>query len=156
LEIVFRDIGIIRTEFEKKDGIPIQAFFGCDHAGEIEIYPQYTEGLKDLDGFSHIHLVYYFNRHDDYSLTVVPYMDTEERGIFSTRAPVRPNGIGLSLVELVSIKKNIIHFRGVDILNNTPLLDIKPYYREIDTRDNVKCGWLDAVKKKRTVSDERF
>lgn len=156
MEIIFKEIGIIKTEFDNKAGIPIQAAYGSDHCGEIKLYPEYTDGLKDLDGFSHIHLIYYFDRHKDYSLHVVPYMDKSERGLFATRAPKRPNGIGLSLVELVSVENNIIHFRGVDIMNNTPLLDIKPFYNEVDTRCNARCGWLDDVKKNGTVSDSRF
>lgn len=156
MEINFQPIGIIKTKFDKKEGIPIQARFGEDYQGIVELNPIYVEGLKDLDGFSHLHLIYNFHRHNDFSLIVKPYMDEVERGLFATRAPKRPNGIGLSLVELIKIEGNKIYFKGVDMLDGTPLLDIKPYYRDIDYRDNIRSGWLDKVKDRRTISDDRF
>ena len=149
-------IGIIKTPFEEKAGVPIQAKVGEEFCGQIILNEEYIDGLKDLDGFSHIHLIFHFNRHDNHSLTVTPYMDDTPRGLFATRAPKRPNPIGLSLVEIIDIKDNIINFRGVDILNNTPLLDIKPYYHDFDSRENAKAGWLDRVKKRRKISDDRF
>jgi len=155
-EIEIKSIGIITTEFEEKAGIPIQAGVGEKHIGKITLDPKYSEGLKDLDGFSHVHLLYHFNRHDNYSLVVKPYMDDTERGLFSTRAPKRPNPIGLSLVEVLKVESNTIIFRGVDILNNTPLIDIKPYYHDFDSRKNSRAGWLDQVKNRRTISDDRF
>ena len=151
-----KPIGIIKTQFEEKVGVPIQAKNGEDYIGHIEVNNEYVQGLKDLDGFSHIHLLYHLNRHDDYSLLVKPYMDDTSRGLFATRAPKRPNQIGLSLVEIIKIEDNVITFKGVDMLNNTPLLDIKPYYHEFDSRENSKAGWLDKVKNKRTVADNRF
>ncbi|MCK5884291.1 MAG: tRNA (N6-threonylcarbamoyladenosine(37)-N6)-methyltransferase TrmO [Bacteriovoracaceae bacterium] len=149
-------IGIIKTNFDCKSGVPIQAAFGADHFGKVILNSEYADGLKDLDGFSHIHLVYHFNRHEEYKLIVRPYMDDTPRGLFATRAPKRPNGIGLSLVEIEKIEENIIYFKGVDILDNTPLLDIKPYYRQIDSRENATCGWLDEAQKINPISDDRF
>jgi tRNA-Thr(GGU) m(6)t(6)A37 methyltransferase TsaA len=154
--ITFSPIGTIRTPFESKSGIPIQSAVGGDTTGKVVLDAQFVDGLKDLDGFSHVHLIYVFDRHDDYALQVRPYMDETPRGLFATRAPKRPNAIGLSLVEIISIDHNEILFRGVDMLNNTPLLDIKPYFGEFDTRPNARCGWLDAVQRRRTISDDRF
>jgi tRNA-Thr(GGU) m(6)t(6)A37 methyltransferase TsaA len=154
--IEMNPIGIIHTEFTKKAGIPIQSFGGMDYKGTIELKPEFTEGLKDIDGFSHLHLLYFFDQHNSYDMLVTPYMDTVKRGLFATRAPKRPNGIGLSLVELVSVEKNIIHFRGVDMLDKTPLLDIKPYFTDFDSRVDARCGWLDTVKKRNIISDDRF
>ncbi len=151
-----KPIGIIKTQFEEKVGVPIQPINGEEHTGHIELNAKYTQGLQDLNEFSHIHLLYHFNRHEDYSLLVKPYMDDTPRGIFATRAPKRPSQIGLSLVEIVKIEKNIITFKGVDILNNTPLLDIKPYYHDFDSRENSKAGWLDRAKNRRKVADDRF
>lgn len=146
-EIRLKPIGIIKTPFKEKTGVPIQAKVGEDFLGTIEVYEEFAEGLKDLEGFSHIHILYHFHRHTNYSLVVKPYMDEVSRGLFSTRAPKRPNPIGLSLVKIVEIKGCIIKFQGVDILNETPLLDIKPYYHDFDSRNNAKAGWLDKVKK---------
>lgn len=151
-----KPIGIIKTQFEDKVGVPIQPKNGENYIGHIELNKEYVQGLKDLDGFSHIHLLYHLNRHEDYSLIVKPYMDDTPRGLFATRAPKRPNQIGLSLVEIVEIKENIITFKGVDMLNNTPLFDIKPYYHDFDSRENSKSGWLDNVKNRRKVADDRF
>jgi tRNA-Thr(GGU) m(6)t(6)A37 methyltransferase TsaA len=154
--ITMKPIGIIHTEFTEKKGIPIQASFGVQHEGTIEIFLEFAEGLKDLEGFSHLHLLTHFNQHDSYDMIVTPYMDETPRGLYATRAPKRPNGIGLSLVELISVDENIIHFRGVDMLDNTPLLDIKPYYTKVDCRPTARCGWLDEVDKPNTISDDRF
>lgn len=155
-DLSLKYIGLINTSFEKKAGVPIQAMAGEEHTGTITLYPEYLDGLKDLDGFSHIHLLYHFNRHNNYSLIVKPYMDDNLRGLFATRAPKRPNPIGLSLVEIIKIDNNVITFKGVDILNNTPLLDIKPYYHDFDSREHSKSGWLDKVKNRRIISDDRF
>jgi tRNA-Thr(GGU) m(6)t(6)A37 methyltransferase TsaA len=155
-KIIIQPIGIIKTDFNNKSGIPIQAKLGRNYFGIIELDKKYEEGLKDLEGFSHIHLIIHLNRHTDYELTVIPYMDNTPHGIFATRAPKHPNLLGLSLVEIVSIKENIITFKGVDILNNTPLIDIKPYYHDFDSVENSKSGWLDSITNRREISDDRF
>lgn len=152
----FAPIGLIQTEFEEKTGVPIQATFGKDRIGKIQIKQEYSEGLKDLSEISHIFLIYHFNRHNDFKMIVTPYMDDTPRGLFATRAPKRPNGIGLSLVEILSIEENTITFRGVDMLNNTPLLDIKPFVPDIDFVENAKSGWYEKVKNKPRLSDDRF
>lgn len=154
--VLLTPIGIIKTPFKEKSGVPIQAKVGESIEGYIEIAQEYVDGLADLNEFSHIHIIFHFNQHNSYKLSVTPYMDHVPRGLFSTRAPTRPNPIGLSLVELVSIEKNIIRFKGVDMLDNTPVLDIKPYFADFDSRQNTRSGWLDRVKKRRTISDDRF
>ena len=155
--ITLEPIGVINTPFREKNGVPIQARYGDEYIGEVTIDERFVPGLKDLDGFSHIHLIYYFNQHTDYQLEVVPYMDKTPRGLFATRAPKRPNGIGMSLVKLLSIEGNTIRFSGVDMLDGSPLLDIKPYYRDIDERPDAVCGWLEkGAERSRRISDSRF
>ncbi len=138
-----KPIGVIRTPFKEVRGVPIQASVAKDAEGVVEVYPEYVDGLKDLDVFSHIILIYYFHLIKEYSLLVKPYLDTDLRGLFSTRAPSRPNPIGLSVVRLMEVKDDILHVRDVDIVDGTPLLDIKPYIPEFDVRENVRIGWLE-------------
>lgn len=151
-----KPVGVINTLFEQKSGVPIQSVFGKEHEGTITIFPEYCDGLKDLSEISHIYLLFHFNQHNDYSMVVKPYMDETPRGLFATRAPKRPSGIGLSIVEIIKIENNKIFFKGVDMLNNTPLLDIKPYVPEIDCHPTAKSGWYEKVKNKNRVSDDRF
>jgi len=138
-----KPIGVIHTPFKEARGVPIQASVAKDVEGVVEVYPEYVDGLKDLDGFSHIILIYYFHLIKEYSLVVKPYLDTDLRGLFSTRAPSRPNPIGLSVVRLMEVKGNILHVRDVHIVDGTPLLDIQPYIPEFDVRENVRIGWLE-------------
>ncbi|MBN1502306.1 tRNA (N6-threonylcarbamoyladenosine(37)-N6)-methyltransferase TrmO [Candidatus Woesearchaeota archaeon] len=145
-----KPIGIIRTEFQTKDNIPIQGRL-FKHKGKIEVFPEYQEGLKDLDGFSHIILIYKFHKSKGYKLRVKPFLENREKGVFATRAPRRPNPIGLTIVKLIKITDNIIEVEGVDMLDKTPLLDIKPYVPQFDHED-IKIGWL----KDKFVSDSRF
>ncbi len=152
----FNSIGTIYTDFLEKAGVPIQATFGKSHEGRIIIKEEFKDGLKDLNEISHVFLIYHFNQHKDYQMIVKPYMDETPRGLFSTRAPKRPNGIGLSLVEILKIEDNIIYFKGVDMLNETPLLDIKPFIHDIDFAENSKSGWYEKVKDKPRLSDNRF
>ncbi len=151
-------IGIIHTPFTELAGMPIQPAGACGVKGTIEIFEEYKTGLKDLDGFSHIILLYHFHCSKGFNLHVVPFMDSEPRGVFATRAPKRPNAIGLSIVQLVKIENSILHIQNVDILDGSPLFDIKPYVPEFDHQTNVRTGWLDGVGK--TVSkrkaDNRF
>ena len=149
-------IGVINTSFEEKAGIPIQSSFGKEYEGRITLYPEYRDGLKDLSEISHVYLLYHFDRHCDFEMIVKPYMDENPRGLFATRAPKRPSGIGLSIVEITKIENDIIFFNGVDMLNNTPLIDIKPYIPEIDSHPNAKSGWYEKVKNKKRLSDDRF
>jgi tRNA-Thr(GGU) m(6)t(6)A37 methyltransferase TsaA len=151
-------IGIIHTPHKDPKGTPIQPTGATDYEGIIELEPKYLEGLKDLDGFSHIILLYHFHKSKQYNLTVKPYMDKEQRGLFATRYPARPNPIGLSVVRLNKIIENKLHILDVDMLNGTPLLDIKPFIPEIDNRENARIGWLEnkAHKMSETKSDGRI
>ena len=127
--------------------------------GSIVLDPAYAEGLADVDGFSHLTLVYCFDRIHAPALRVVPFMDTQERGIFATRAPKRPNRIGLSTVRLRSVQGCVLEIEDVDMLDGTPLLDIKPFYPRYDNRADVRLGWLERVKDlpvERLKADERF
>ena len=110
----------------------------------MELFPEYVKGLRDLAGFSHIVLIYHFHLSRPPSLLVRPYMDDVEHGVFATRAPSRPNPIGISVVRLVGIDGNVIHVRDVDIVDGTPLLDIKPYVPAFDVRETERIGWLAA------------
>lgn len=156
--IIFHPIGHIRSPFKTPEGMPIQPAGAKDVEGEIELYGALEEGLEDLDGFSHIILLYHFHQNNDFKLKVKPFMDTVERGLFSTRAPRRPNMIGMSTVELLGIEGNILKIRGVDVLDKTPLIDIKPYVAKFDAVPATRFGWLEenAVKSESIKSDERF
>ena len=140
--IEYNPIGIIHSPFKETKGVPIQG--ASDNTeGIVEVYPEYAEGLIDLEGFSHIILIYYFDRSKEEKLTSRPFLEDETHGIFAIRSPHRPNHIGFSIVKLESVKDGIITFSEVDILDGTPLLDIKPYVKHFDSRDNVKSGWVE-------------
>lgn len=138
--------------------MPIQPTGAIGVRGTVEVLPEYTEALKDLDGFSHIILLYHFHKSYTYSLSVVPFLDDKAHGVFATRAPKRPNQIGMSIVELERIEDNLLHIVNVDILDNTPLLDIKPYVKEFDYYEFSRSGWIEhgeySVESRK--SDERF
>jgi len=155
---VFRPIGIIYTPFKEIKNMPIQPVGGEGIKGTVEIFEEFRAGLKDLDGFSHIILLYHFHQSSGFDLHVVPFMDTVARGLFATRAPKRPNPIGLSIVQLDRIEAGILHIRNVDILDHTPLLDIKPYVPSFDAPENTKIGWIEKGKKTAITgrSDGRF
>jgi tRNA-Thr(GGU) m(6)t(6)A37 methyltransferase TsaA len=158
MEIVYRPIGIIRTPFKSKEGVPIQPVYGKGVKGYVEVFPEYVEGLKDLEGFSHLILVYHFHLSNGYKLLVKPYLDENLRGVFSTRAPRRPNPIGISIVRLIERVGSTLHISDVDMVDGTPLLDIKPYIPDFDNRTDVKIGWLERGlrESKRKISDGRF
>ena len=151
--IELKPIGLIHTPFPEPKGIPIQPAGGGGVKATIEIFPEYRDGLSDLDGFSHIILLYHLHKSEGYKLRIVPFMDTVERGLFSTRAPKRPNPIGLSVVQLNKIEDGILHIQNIDIVDGTPLLDIKPYVPEFDQQPEIRTGWLEEVRKR--VSDHR-
>jgi tRNA-Thr(GGU) m(6)t(6)A37 methyltransferase TsaA len=140
--VTFRPIGVIRTPFADAAGMPIQAVAAAGIAGSIELDPAYAEGLADLDGFSHLVLLYHLHRIDSARLTVIPFLDDQPHGVFATRSPARPNPIGLSTVRLVGIEGTTIRIEDVDILDGTPLLDIKPYVPQLDDRAEPRIGWL--------------
>jgi len=151
--IEFAPIGIVHSPFTELEDMPIQPKGAVGIKGTVEVFESFTEGLKDLEGFSHIILLYHFHRSRGYNLTVVPFLDTRPRGLFATRAPKRPNAIGLSIVQLDKIEEGVLHIQNVDILDSTPLLDIKPYVPEFDAPAAKRTGWLEKVKK--TVSSRR-
>jgi len=158
VEITYKAIGKIRSPFKKPEGTPIQPTAKGSADGKIKLLSEYKEGLKDLEGFSHLILLYHCHKAGEPSLTVKPFMEDRYHGIFSIRAPSRPNSIGLSIVGLEKIEDNILYIKDVDILDKTPLLDIKPYVPNFDRRDNVKIGWLEknVTKLSAMEDDGRF
>ena len=158
MKISYRPIGVIHSPFTDIEGMPIQPAGASGIQGAVEVFPEFAEGLRHLEGFSHIILLYHFHRVQEAKLVVTPFMDSHPRGVFATRAPKRPNPIGLSIVRLISIEQNILHIENVDILDGTPLLDIKPYVPEFDQPRADRVGWLEQsrgrVQSKR--SDGRF
>jgi tRNA-Thr(GGU) m(6)t(6)A37 methyltransferase TsaA len=157
-KIEYKPIGIIHSQFKEPKGTPIQPTAAKGVDGRVEVFPEYAEGLKDLEGFSHIILIYHFHLSKKSSLKVKPFMDNQIRGVFSTRAPSRPNPIGISAVRLIKIERNVLYIRDVDIVDGTPLLDIKPYVPEFDVRAVDKIGWLEKNVNKLSTSkdDGRF
>ncbi len=146
--IKYTQIGIIHSPFKKPQGTPIQSIASHNNDGTIEVFQEYCQGLEDLIDFSHLILVYDFHLSKKPSLLVKPFMDSQTHGVFSTRAPNRPNPIGISVVKLIKIEKNILYIKELDIVDGTPLLDIKPYVPEFDNRDTTKIGWLQKNIKK--------
>jgi tRNA-Thr(GGU) m(6)t(6)A37 methyltransferase TsaA len=151
-------IGIIHSPFKKLEGMPVQPAGAVGVRGNIEVFEEYRAGLKNLDGFSHIILLYLLHRSEGFTLEVVPFLDDQPRGVFATRAPRRPNPIGLSVVQLDRIERGVLHVQNVDILNGTPLLDIKPYVPDFDRHEEVRTGWYEQARRTadRLRSDSRF
>ncbi|HEX68506.1 MAG TPA: tRNA (N6-threonylcarbamoyladenosine(37)-N6)-methyltransferase TrmO [bacterium] len=156
--LVYKPIGIIYSPFKEPKGTPIQPAGAKGVKGRVEVFPEYAEGLKDIEGFSHIILIYHFHRVKGYKLRVKPFMDDNFHGVFATRAPARPNPIGISVVKLLKVEGNILYVEDLDIVDGTPLLDIKPYVPEFDKREGIKIGWLEKNVHKLSQSrdDERF
>jgi len=141
-KVVYRPIGIIHTGFRDKAEAPIQGVFARAAKGVVEVFPEYADGLKDIEGFSHIILIYHFHLADGYSLVSMPFLEEEQHGIFAIRHFKRPNPIGLSIVRLESVRGNKLEISEVDIIDGTPLLDIKPFVPQFDNRPDAKSGWL--------------
>ena len=156
--IEYRPIGVIHSPFSEGQGVPIQPRFGRGIKGTVEVFPEYVDGLADLDGFSHITLLYHFHRSIGYALAARPFLDGRKRGLFATRAPRRPNPIGLSTVRLVGIEGSTLHIFDLDILDGTPLLDIKPYVSVFEDSEAIRIGWLTGKLNEgdRPTSDDRF
>jgi tRNA (adenine37-N6)-methyltransferase len=154
----YRPIGVIHTPYREPAGTPVQTTSFVGSAGHVEIDPAFSAGLRDLDGFSHLILLYHLHRVGVMRLTVTPFLDDREHGVFSTRSPARPNPIGLSVVRLVGIEGTRLDIEDVDMIDGTPLLDLKPYVPAFDARDDVRVGWyadrLDHVEGAR--ADDRF
>ncbi|HPN36267.1 MAG TPA: tRNA (N6-threonylcarbamoyladenosine(37)-N6)-methyltransferase TrmO [bacterium] len=144
-EIVYRPIGIIHSDHQDPEKTPIQPVFAAGCKGEAEIFPPFVDGLEDLDGFSHIYLIYHLHRGQPMQLRVRPYLADVARGIFATRATCRPNPIGFSIVRLVSRQGAVLLLEDVDVLDRTPLLDIKPYIARFDCIQNCRSGWQEQV-----------
>jgi tRNA-Thr(GGU) m(6)t(6)A37 methyltransferase TsaA len=157
-EWTLKPVGTIRTEFTRTDGMAIQSVFAPDSRGTVEVFPEFEEALQDLEGFSHLFLIYIFHRAGPATLRCIPYLDDTLRGVFATRAPSRPNPIGLSVVRLLERQGNILKIAEVDILDGTPLLDIKPFVPRYDHRDEARVGWLSKRLKDcpRPTADDRF
>ena len=154
-EINYRPIGVIHSPFTQPKGTPIQPTAARGVEGAVEVFPQYAGGLKDIEGFSHIILLYHLHLARGVSLEVKPFMDDRLRGVFATRAPARPNPIGLSVVRLMGVEGNRLHIGDVDIVDGTPLLDIKPYVPKFDIREVTRIGWLeDNVRKLPKARDD--
>jgi len=154
--IELKPIGIIHSPFKQAAGTPTQPTYANGVEGRVEIFPEYAAGLKDLEGFERIWLVYWFDRAAAPQLHVKPYMDEQERGLFATRAPCRPNPIGISCVKLLRIQNCTIYVADIDILDQTPLLDIKPYVPKFDCFEVKRVGWLSAGPPVTKFADERF
>jgi tRNA (adenine37-N6)-methyltransferase len=149
-------IGVIHSPHQGAAGTPVQAALAAGVPGTVEVFPEYAAGLRDLDGFERIWLVYWFDRARPAQLVVTPYLDTTPRGLFATRAPCRPNPIGLSAVRLVRIEGSVLRVEGLDILDKTPLLDVKPYLPAFDAFEAKRIGWCGNAKGGSFTADDRF
>ena len=153
-QIIMRPIGVIRSPYKESKDIPIQGIFKSNVEAWVELKDKYADGLKDLDKFSHAILIYYFHKSEREEIKGEPFLEQNSHGIFAIRSPNRPNHIGLSIVKIKSIKRDKMYFTEVDILDETPLLDIKPYVKYFDTRKNVVSGWLDKHFKNGDIPDK--
>jgi tRNA-Thr(GGU) m(6)t(6)A37 methyltransferase TsaA len=156
LDIRLTEIGRVHSPFKQATGTPIQPYRAGSAPGYVILRPEFVDGLEDLDGFDRIWLIYWFHRASATKMSVIPYRDTVAHGLFATRVPARPNTIGMSCVRLLNIEGNILRLAEVDILDDTPLLDIKPYVPQYDNYPVQRCGWLDRVTDQPVVADDRF
>lgn len=158
MNIDYNPIGYFTTPFTEVKGMPIQPIGGRNIEGKISILPEFQDGLKDLEGFSHIYVLYHLHRIHGYSLTVKPFLDTAEHGIFATRSPKRPNPIGLSVMRVKKVLPDAVIVEGIDVLDATPVIDIKPYVADFDQCDADRFGWFEgkSANASHHQSDERF
>jgi len=158
MNFTYRSIGTIHSPFSDRKGMPIQPAGAAGVRGTVAVEPEFQAGLADLDGFSHIIVLYHFHQSEGFELAVVPFMDSETHGLFATRAPRRPNGIGLSVLKLLGVQDGVLAVENIDILDGTPLLDIKPFVPEFDMAVDVKTGWLagSATGVLNRKADDRF
>jgi tRNA-Thr(GGU) m(6)t(6)A37 methyltransferase TsaA len=154
--VEYTPIGVVHSPFSENEGTPIQPSRSNGARGTVEVFPEFAEGLADLDGFSHIILLCHLHRSRGWRPKVIPFLDTEPRGLFATRAPCRPNPIGLSVVNLLAVDGNLLSIENVDLLDGTPVLDIKPFVGEFDARTEVRTGWLETARLRRDRADDRF
>jgi tRNA-Thr(GGU) m(6)t(6)A37 methyltransferase TsaA len=156
--ILYTPIGIVHSPFTAQAGMPIQTVAAQGIAGTIELDPAFAAGLRDVDGFSHLWLVVHLHQIHGYALEVTPYLDDQPHGVFATRSPCRPNPIGLSIVRLIRVEASILYIEDLDLLDGTPVLDIKPYLPLFDQRETDQIGWFSAtIQHVQTVrADDRF
>jgi tRNA-Thr(GGU) m(6)t(6)A37 methyltransferase TsaA len=152
---VVEPIGLVHSPHRDSSRTPIQPVFAAGVEGWAEIRPELVDGLRDLEGFSHLHLLYHLHLAGEPHLLVTPFLDDRQHGVFATRSPRRPNPIGLSLVRLVGIEGNILHLEDVDLLDGTPLLDIKPHIPDFDCRTDVRCGWYETIDREKAEARGR-
>jgi tRNA-Thr(GGU) m(6)t(6)A37 methyltransferase TsaA len=143
--ITLKPIGVIHSPYNKKEDIPIQGVFKPEGVGTVEVFEEYAEGLTDVEGFSHIQILYFFHKSKDYSLLAKPFLEDKLHGIFAIRSPHRPNHLGVSVVRLLERSGNSLKVGEIDVFDGTPLLDIKPYVPKFDRRKDVKIGWLKGL-----------
>jgi tRNA-Thr(GGU) m(6)t(6)A37 methyltransferase TsaA len=158
VSIRYEPIGVVRSPFSELEGMPLQPVAAADVRGQIEIYEPFVAGLADLDGFSHLHVIAHMHRARPGGLSVVPFLDDSARGVFATRSPRHPNPIGLSVVRLLGVNGSVLELAGVDLLDGTPVLDLKPYVPEFDAVAAERTGWLAAAAERvhRVRADGRF
>jgi tRNA (adenine37-N6)-methyltransferase len=156
--VTYTPIGVVRSPYAGLDGMPLQTVAAGEVEASVELEPRVHGALRDLDGFSHLWLVTHLHRVDGWTAEVVPFLDTEPRGVLATRSPRHPNPIGLSLVRLLAVERGVLRIRGIDLLDGTPVLDVKPFVPEFDACDDVRAGWFDAAAARvHTVrSDDRY
>ncbi len=157
-KIEFTPVGVIHSPFTTTEKMPIQPPGAAGVRGTVEVFEDFRPGLEDLDGFSHVILLYLFHRGNGFDLQVTPFLDVKPRGVFATRAPRRPNPIGLSILQLDRIENGVLHVVNIDIIDGTPLIDIKPYVPNFDAQTGVRTGWLEKSGNRvtRKKSDSRF
>jgi tRNA (adenine37-N6)-methyltransferase len=154
--VKLQPIGIIHSPFSEAAGTPIQTIYGEDVEGKVELHASFAPALDDIEGFDRLWLIYWMDRTGPYKAKVIPYRDTVEHGIFATRSPNRPNAIGMSLVRLLRREGSSLLVADMDILDGTPLLDIKPYVPEFDCHADSKAGWFEKAGVDRRIADARF
>ncbi len=156
--IEFKALGVVESRFEKQEGTPIQGRMAPEETACIRIYDEFAAGLKDIEGFSHIYVFFKFDRVAGSKLLIKPYLDTVEHGVFATRSPLRPNPLGMTIVKLERVEGNCLYVSGVDILNGSPVLDIKPYIPDFDYHQPDRIGWYQEKNKKDglVLADDRF
>lgn len=155
-DIVFHPIGVIHSPFKQQQGTPIQSALAGEAAGWIDVDPAYQPALQDLQEVERIWVLYHLDRTADFKPLVTPYLDTTEHGLFATRSPARPNPIGMSVLRLRGLVGSRIDVVGIDILDGTPLLDIKPYVPDFDSFRPSRAGWFDRVTMNKAEADSRF
>jgi len=153
-QITMHPIGVVHSPYKEPKDMPIQGTFKNDVEACLELEDEYAAGLKDLDEFSHAILLYYFHKSNRVELEGMPFLEEVKHGIFAIRSPHRPNHIGLSIVRIKSVEGNTVHFTEVDVLDGTPVLDIKPYIKYFDQREDVICGWLDKHFENGTIPEK--